>query len=487
MTATDDAQQKPPDDAQQKPPDDAQQKPPDEPRQKPPDEPRQKPPDEPQTTAPATVWARFWGNRTPGQVFKPMATGFLKLLVVLVVLAIVYGVFALTVRYGKDHADTKSVTTASYLFAFEALFIVGIVVWLACRTTSPPGLQFLYMGDDKRTSTSKIQYLIWTVGVAFALAYVSGHTLMTGNAFECDATAGNGSAVNCIPGGSIWEQYIILLGVPAAAAVVAKGIVSYKVNNGTLQKVQNSESAGFSINDVVGNDDGTPSLYDSQYLIFNVIAFLYVAVNFVQRGTLVNVPAMLLGLTSTAAGVYTLNKTLLANPPQVQNVTPNKVAPGTGVKIKGNNLMPSGSSGADNVVVTIGGAAASDVKQLDANTITATAPYGMNAQDANLTVTTAANVTTEPYPLTILAGPTIVAWTAPPVRGTPAILLVSGLPDDLGQHVLQVIVNGIATAAQFTAPNNVTFPLDNTVQRGPVNLQLLIDGIPSATATLTVP
>src|SRR5262249_29028802 len=160
--------------------------------------------------------------------------------------------------------------------------------------------------------------------------------------------------------------------------------VSYKVNNNTLQKVPNPSPAGFSITDAVGNDNGTPSLVDSQYLIFNMIAFLYVAVNFVERGTLVDVPVMLLGLTSTAAGVYALNKRLQATPPQVQLVTPNVVAPGTSVTIKGNNLMPSGSSGTKNMRVTIGGAVASDVEPVtsdpkqgnDTDTITATAPYG---------------------------------------------------------------------------------------------------------------
>ena len=223
-----------------------------------------------------------------------------------------------------------------------------------------------------------------------------------------------------------------------------------------------------------------------------MIAFLYVAVNFVERGTLVNVPVMLLGLTSTAAGVYALNKTLQANPPQVQLVTPNIVAPGTVVKIKGNNLMPSGSSGTDNVVVTIGGANARGVQQgNDANTITATAPNGMSAQDASLTVTTAANIQTDPYPLTILAGPTIVAWTAIAGPGQPATVLVNGLPDDVAQRALQgalqVTVNGIAAPAQFAGTNTVTFTLDNRVKSGPVTLQLLVDGVPSPTATLTVP
>ena len=72
------------------------------------------------------------------------------------------------------------------------------------------------------------------------------------------------------------------------------------------------------------NDDGTPSLFDSQYLIFNVVAFLYVAVNFVQRGTLASVPVMLLGLTSTAASVYALNKTLQDKPTPGSETSPQR-------------------------------------------------------------------------------------------------------------------------------------------------------------------
>jgi hypothetical protein len=416
--------------------------------------------------------------------FKSIATSFPKLLNSLIALACIYVVLALTVWYGKHHLHSKNVTITSYLFAFEVLFIAGIVIWFACQKADPKGLQYLYTGDDKRTSTSKVQYLIWTVGVAFALAYVSGHELVSGQSFECDTKA---AAVNCIPGGSTWEQYIILLGVPAAAAVLAKGITSYKVNNGIVQKVENSGTTGFSLTDVVGNDDGTPSLVDSQYLIFNVIAFLYVAVHFVQRGTLVNVPVMLLGLTSTAASVYALNKTLQANPPQIGSVTPKVVAPGTKVTIKGANLTPSGSSESTPPGVSIGGVPAIRVEQLNTNTITAIAPDGMNDQDAYLTVTTAANITTEPYDLTILAGPTIVAWATPPVPGEQATLLVNGLPNDGDPHVLEVIANGTpAAAAQLIGKNRVTFTLDSAVTRGQVNLELLVDRIPSGTVTLTV-
>src|SRR5262249_40591947 len=110
----------------------------------------------------ARAWAWVWGGRPAGKVVGESAKGFLKLLFVLLVLGIIFAIFFFTVRYGKDRVNTKSATTSAYLFAFEALVVVGIVVSLACRTTTPRGLQFLYTGDDQRTSTSKIQYLIWT-------------------------------------------------------------------------------------------------------------------------------------------------------------------------------------------------------------------------------------------------------------------------------------------------------------------------------------
>ena len=47
----------------------------------------------------------------------------------------------------------------------------------------------------------------------------------------------------------------------------------------------------------------------------------------------------------------------------------------------------------------------------------------MNVQESHLTVTTVANVETEPYDLTVLAGPTIVAWAAPPIPGKRRTLL----------------------------------------------------------------
>jgi hypothetical protein len=68
---------------------------------------------------------------------------------------------------------------------------------------------------------------------------------------------------------------------------------------------------------------------------------------------LVEVPAILLGLTSAAATTYVLNKSLQTVKPVISTVSPSVVAVGTPITIYGRNLFPPGAS--DTVRVTIGG------------------------------------------------------------------------------------------------------------------------------------
>ena len=91
------------------------------------------------------------------------------------------------------------------------------------------------------------------------------------NTFVCDPN--DNSPHNCVPDGSIWQQYLILLGVPAAAApVIAKATTSYQVSNGVIQTGQSSQA---SVSDIATDYTGQADLVDVQYLVFNIIAFLY--------------------------------------------------------------------------------------------------------------------------------------------------------------------------------------------------------------------
>jgi hypothetical protein len=331
----------------------------------------------------------------------------------------------------KTGATTASITVRAYLFAAATLAFGIFLVYLAAKGGT--GLAGLVQGDDHRVSTSKVQYLLWTVGVAFALAYIGGRVLADSTErFTCDA----GRTRNCVPVEN-WDQYIILLGVPAAAAVIAKGIVSFKVTNGLVQKTAAEQG---SLADVTTNDDGKADLVDTQYLLFNVIAFVFVAVSFIRTGTLVSVPNLLLGLTSAGAATYVLNKSLQANKPIITGVSPSLISPGEGLTIEGKNLFPPGSS--DVVTVKVGGVPTSGkrspisttgIKSTD-DSVIARAPDGMSEEDKTVTVITDSHIETEPYPITITGSLSVIGFIdSAPGPGQTAKIRVEGLPSTTSQ------------------------------------------------------
>src|SRR5581483_3948785 len=77
----------------------------------------------------------------------------------------------------------------------------------------------LVNGKDGRWSTSKTTVLLWTYAVWFAFIAILLHT----------NGAGLANAV-------LHQQYLVLLGIPLAAAVTAKGIVQSKTDAGVLTK-----------------------------------------------------------------------------------------------------------------------------------------------------------------------------------------------------------------------------------------------------------
>ena len=79
------------------------------------------------------------------------------------------------------------------------------------------------------------------------------------------------------------DDYLLLLGGPVAAAVLAKGIVVSQLNNGTLTKTPAPDDAPLRVGDLVSADDGSVDLVDFQYSRFNLIALGIVIFTFVLR------------------------------------------------------------------------------------------------------------------------------------------------------------------------------------------------------------
>jgi hypothetical protein len=203
---------------------------------------------------------------------------------------------------------------------------------------------YVVLGQDNRVSTSKVQFALWTVALAYALLVMAFH----------DAV---------YPPGSLDPRYLLLIGFPAGAAVSAKAITTGQINNGTSAKTTVSakgKSLGTAISEIVSNDQGDLDLGDAQYFLFNLVALTAFFIAFFHSPVSLPVlPDTLVGLTSASAAAYVAKKaTTTADPapPLVLTaVSPQKGAPGAPVTVYGSGLINTASAAGGTPEVTMGG------------------------------------------------------------------------------------------------------------------------------------
>jgi hypothetical protein len=319
------------------------------------------------------------------------------------------------------------------------------------------GFFSLFVGVDRRASTSKTQLLLWTLLVAFALSYIATRAVLSkSQTFVCPP---NPVVANCVLEES-WSTYLILLGLPAAAVVLAKGILAAKLAAGDVQK---TTAAGPSASDVATDDNGKADLADVQYLVFNLIAMCYVAATVIDRGVLPEVPAVLLALTGTAAGAYVLNKGFQTNKPLVTAVVPGVIAPELDIRVSGRNFFPAGVT-ADTLTVKVGGVSTLARRERDPDFVTFAAPSRMTQADPTLRVVTEAGAESAPFPVTIQGfAPTVIGWATDPAPAPngPGELTVSGLGQEtaadvaFGTIVVRGIVEPVLKRLKVTVPPGV--------------------------------
>lgn len=226
------------------------------------------------------------------------------------------------------------------------------------RKRTDLGWVTIFLGADGRISTSKVQVWLWSVGLAYAALYLSV------------IAATNVSSNVQVFGGGRWDDYLLLLGGPFAAAILAKYTVTTKIDNGTLSKpttavadpkakgADESNPASRDIGGLVTNDAGNLDVVDAQYLLFNLVAFAYFAFVFIykladpavpvsaDKYTLPEIPGVLLALTGASAATYVGNKVVQSTRPRIVAIQPS-----TGVKkdsdviVLGANLTPAGAIG----------------------------------------------------------------------------------------------------------------------------------------------
>jgi hypothetical protein len=240
---------------------------------------------------------------------------------------------------------TRSTTGHRAAAAWVALLVVvalafvaqAILLWYQSRTArasdGPPpdlaertlafrrrGMKAAVMGHDGRASTSKTQVALWTAAVAWALVDL----LLLARAYP-----GGNLVTNAVAN---WRpEYLVLLGLPVAAATTAKAVVA-STNSGRgpltcplssvpdtlgLDRVYLRDPLpagirGFQtgVAELLAGDDGAVAWADLQYVVFTLITLTYFAAQFLARPAagLPPVPAALLTLMGVSATGYAANK-----------------------------------------------------------------------------------------------------------------------------------------------------------------------------------
>ena len=189
-------------------------------------------------------------------------------------------------------------------------------------------------GQDNRLSTSKTVAFAWTVAVAFGLLSLVV-AIWLGDRAPWDLQVARG----------LQEEYLLLLGGPYAAAILAKYATSQQQDTKTQGPV-----GGAGATRLVTNDNGDTDLGDFQYVLFNVIGLMFFFGDFIGHLAtgFPNLPPLLTGLVLTSTGGYSAKKLLQQPAPTLISVTPSSAAPDATVQIFGTNLeVPTSAAGQD--------------------------------------------------------------------------------------------------------------------------------------------
>jgi IPT/TIG domain len=233
----------------------------------------------------------------------------------------------------------------SYWLAVGCLLAFLALLWFVCGTKSYGArgqtrrrFWYIFLGADDRVSTSKVQFALWTLALAYALLVIAFHEAV-------------------YPPGNLDPRYLLLLGFPAGAAVGAKAITTGQIANGTVSKnppVYQRKTLVTAVREIVANDQGDLDLGDAQYFIFNLVALAAFFIAFFHAPVALPVlPDTLVGLTSASATAYVAKKATTTAPVTITAVSPQKGGAGTEVKVYGSGFSAAGDGGHPDV--TMGG------------------------------------------------------------------------------------------------------------------------------------
>ena len=198
--------------------------------------------------------------------------------------------------------------------------------------------------------------------------------------------------------GPLSGTYLILLGVPGAAAVAAKQVTTNDVKGQGFKKPKppippdvkqkhpvatRAKAPLVGLAEIFSDDDGATDIGDFQYLIFNVITAVYFVAQFLHpdgKG-LPTIPNTLLGLTGVSASVYIGKKAATDSSPTVTGVFPQPLHNDAEFTVLGTGLVNDPASPGGTQSISIDGMLATEVWE-DGDTLRARAPSDIAAGSA---------------------------------------------------------------------------------------------------------
>ncbi len=317
---------------------------------------------------------------------------------------------------------TRITNNEIYAIAAAALALLLVALWILTKTSGKGHLSSIVIGKDNRTSTSKVGIALWTLLIVWAiLAFVIAGEFV--KIHSC-AAASTDAVTKCkadplglmqlswrkFLAGGLAQGYLVLLGLPATAAVAAKGITQSKDASKTSPKTQakaaSSNQPAKRIAQIFSDDDGNTDIGDLQYMMFTTVLAIYFVAEFVQPNGLglPAIPSTLLGLTSVSGALYVAKKAVAQDQPAITSVSPEALAAGDTFTISGTNLTATSDQyeELDGLVVPkveVNGVAAIDVNaDADTGQITAKVPPSVE-KATKVRVETAFQVKTPAYAL----------------------------------------------------------------------------------------
>jgi IPT/TIG domain len=311
----------------------------------------------------------------------------------------------------------------SYGLSALTLIVVATVISGAVKKTGDGerGISGLIMGRDNRGSTSKAQALVWTIAVSFALVSL----LLRDPTKISDA--------------NLSQDYLYLLGFPAAALVGSKGVAVEKISNGTVSKTPRAKTKSSDpaatdnvsaanttaaqrakaqtaqdtspwrsftsvLGDIFADDTGNVSLHDTQLVVFTLIAVAWYLVTFFKTPTapFPDLPDTLLVLTGVATATYVGGKLVANQKPTISDLFPRQPTAGQSVTIIGTNFAQTGGPDTFKPEVSFDSKTAKP-DAVDPNRLTVTVPKGLEGA-VDVTVLNTGGLTSDAKRVTILAG-----------------------------------------------------------------------------------